>query len=274
MNNAQNTEKKRGGAGKVILWIVGVIVALLLVVGVAGLLVFSAATRDAMPAAPSVSSTDMATFATDAAVEVVTENKITVEPADIGAVLDQVKASVNGSTDKIRIDDLFCEMSGERGTIYARIFVGSVNVAGKEIKLNKTLPVQAGFGVRFEAPSIVVILDDVKCGKITIPQSIIDTALGSATLPEELSVKNGNIYYDTSNLDGMIDGILEASITNAVNDSGVISFIGKLFGEDAANNVASSAASALTNLATNATNVELSDAYIVDSNLIIEGKVF
>ncbi|MBE6754681.1 MAG: hypothetical protein E7559_10110 [Ruminococcaceae bacterium] len=260
-------------AGKVILWIVGIILALLIVVGAAGLLTFSAATRDTMPL-PSVSPTDMKEFALDAAKEVVTDNKITVEAADIDTVLATVKDTVNGSTDMFEVRDLFSSLQGNKGTIYARVYIDTINVKGIELKLDKVLPVQVDFGVSFDAPSIVVVLDQFKCGSITIPQSIIDSVLGSVALPEEMTVKNGNIYYDTSNLDSMIDGILEASITNAVNNSGIVSFLGNIFGEDAAANIADQAASALTGVASKATNVELNNAYIEDGALIIEGKVF
>lgn len=260
-------------AGKVILWIVGIILALVVVVGAAGLLTFSAATRDNMPV-PTVSPTDMKDFAIGAAKEVVTENKITVEPADIDTVLAKVKDSVNGSTDLFEVRDLFSSLEGNKGTIYARVYVDTVNVKGLELKINKVLPVQVDFGVEFDSPCIVIILDQFKCGSITIPQSIIDSVLGSVALPEEMYVKNGNIYYDTSNLDSMIDGILEASITDAINNSGIISFLGNLFGQDAASSIASQAASTITGVATNATNVELNNAYIEDGKLIIEGKVF
>lgn len=263
------------GIGKVIAWIVGIIVGLVVIVGAAGLLVFSAATKDTMPAAPTAEPTEISTFAVDAAKEVVTTKKITVEAADIDAILAEVKTTANASANGLfEIKELFCQLDGNMGNIYARIYLGTVTVSGMDIKVDKVVPVQASFAVDFEGTSIVILLDKVKCGSITIPQGIIDTALGAVTLPEELSVKNGNIYYDTANLDNMIDGVLTASIENAVSNSGVVDFLGKLFGEDAASNIASEVSGGISGLASNATNVELYNAYIEEGKLIIEGKVF
>ena len=247
--------KKKGKGGKIVLAIVGVILALVLAAGGTGLGLLSCATKDEMPAAPGVEPIDMTKFAMNAVTEVVKENTITVDNDVANSLLIKVKDSVNNSTDLIRIDDLFCELVDGKGTLYARVYIDTINVKGIDIKLDKTFPVQADFGVSFDdAQNVVVEIDDIYCGQFKIPAAIVDSVLAQVEFPEQVSLsEDGNILYDTSKLDAAIDEAVANAITSKLD--GVL---GTIFAD----------------FATNLTDVQLTGAAIDGDKIVINGSVF
>ncbi len=272
MSENKREGKKMGVVGKIVLTVVGIIVALVLVVGVAALLTVNAATTDKLPPAPSASDADMQSFLVGAATEVLTNKTITVEDKNIDTLLDEVKNSTAGN-DMFEIQELFCKLDGSKGTIYGRILIKEITVKGIKLKINRVAPIKAGFNVSFEAPEIVIVIDEVSCGTINIPRSIISSVLAKLTLPEGMRSENGMIYYDTSDLDAKIDAILAEKITTSITQSEAVSKLEQLFGADVASDLANKLAAAATEVATSATNVELNGASITDGKLVIEGKV-
>jgi len=250
--------RKRGvGVGvKILLAVLGVIVILIGALVGTGCGVLSCATVDNMPEAPAASEMDTTEFILGAVTEVIKENTITLTPEFINNLLIKVKEQVNASTDLIRIDDLFCEMSDGSGVIYARVYIGTVNVKGFSININKVIPVQAAFNVDFdnETKEIVAQIGEITCGKIDLPDALIDTVLAQIELPENVTVDaEGNIRYNTAELDAMID---------------------KAVGEAIASSVEGTLGGLLSSFATELINVDLTDAEIIDDNLVISGSVF
>ncbi len=248
--------KKKGNGGKIILAVVGVLLAILLAVGGASLGILSCATKDEMPVAPSTEDVDMTSFALSAVSEVIKENTITIDNGVVNSILANVKGSVNASTDMIRFDDLFCKIADGKSTLYARVYIDTLDINGFELKLDRSFPVHADFTVGFEdaTKSVIVDLGEVYCGKIKIPQTVIDAVLAKVQLPAEVSVKeNGIILYDTSTLDAKIDEAMVSVISEKIDG-----FLGELLAE----------------FATNLTDVELTGATIEGENIVINGSVF
>ena len=252
-------KKKKGKAGKVILAIVLVIAALLAAIVGAGCGLLSCATADELPeATPAATKDEMTEFALSAAAEMIKESTISVEADVINSVLNSVKEAVNNSasSEMLRVDDLFSEIKDGKGTVYARAYIGTIDINGFKLKLNKTVPVKADFNIGFnnETKDIIIEIGEIKCGKINIPRNIVLTALAAVELPEELKVdENGNILYNTAGLDAMIDEAVSDAITSSMEGT-----LGGL----------------LAGFATDLINVDLTDAKIVDDKVVIEGTVF
>ena len=274
MDNTFAPEKKKGKAGKVILVIVIVIALLALLLGLGAFLAVRAATDDKLPPAPSASDVEVKTVALDAAAEVLEKNTITVDSDKINTRLDQVKESVNGSANgKFEVRDLFCELADSKGTIYGRVYVKEAKIGGVNVKLDKVFPVTVGFDVDFEAPELIVIPEKIMCGSIDFPMARVAKILDGLKLPENMRAENGKIYYDTSTLDAQIDAILAAKISESVSNSGAIDLLGSIFGEEAADSIADKLSGIASDAAANATDVQLTDAQIVDDKLIISGQI-
>jgi len=266
-------KKKKGKAGKVILAIALVIFALIAALAGAGCGIISYATADELPeATPAATKDDLMPFIKRAAVEMVKDKQISVDTSIINYILNTVKDSVNNSAPEelIQINELFSEIKDGQGTIYARAYIGTIEVKGFKIKVNKVVPVKADFNISFnnETKDIVVEIGEVKCGKITIPRNVILTALAAVELPEDMKVdENGNILYNTSGLDAMIDEAVSEIITSSVEEvtSDMNGFLGNLL-----NNLAENVAGAVTKRV----NVELTDANTNGDKLVIKGEIF
>lgn len=270
----QNGEtKKKGKGGKIAIILIAVIAVLALLICGGAFFTLKKATTDTLPAAPSATDIELKTVALDAAVEVLNKNTITIDSDRINLILDQVKTSVNGSTDKMQVNDLFCKLENSKGTIYGRVYIKEAEVSGIKVKLDKVFPVQIDFDVDFAAPEIVIIPEKLMLGSIEFPMTYLAKALDSVQLPENMRAENGLIYYDTSTLDSQIDEILAAEITTSVNSSDVIGLIGNIFGEEAADGIAGKVAGYAASFASDVTDVQLTDAQIVDDKLIISGQV-
>ena len=246
--------KKKGKGGKIALVIVGVILALLLAAGGTGFGLLSCATKDELPAAPSTEDVDIKEFTVGAVTEVVTDNTITVNNDVANALFGIVKDKLNASDGAVRFDDLFCELADGKGTLYTRVYIGTLNVSGTELKLDKTFPVQADFTVDFdEDKNIVIDLGEVRCGKVKIPQAVIDAVFASVEVPEEMTLdEDGIIRYDTSDIDAKIDEAVSNAITSKMD--GVL---GNWFAD----------------IATDIIDVELTGASIDGDSVVINGKI-
>lgn len=250
---------KKGGGGvlvKILLAIVGVILVLALALVGTGCGLVSCVTADTMPEAPASVEIDMTEFALGAVTEIIKENTISVDEDFVNSLLVKVVDTVNASTDLIQINELFCDIENGAGIVYARIYVGTINVKGFDIKIDRVVPVQAGFNVDFdeETKDVIAKIGEINCGKITIPDAVIDTVLAQIELPQDVTVDaDGNIRYNTATLDAMIDQAMTDAISSSVEGS-----LGGL----------------LSNFATNLINVELTDAQIIDNEIVISGSVF
>lgn len=274
MSKRNANETKKGGAGKAVLVILIVIALLALLIGAAAFLTVRAATKDTIPLAPSASDVDVKTVAIDAAAEVLNKNTVTIDSEKINTVLDQVKESVNGSSEgKFEVRDLFCELADGKGTIYGRVYVKEAEVGGVKVKLDKVFPVTVGFDVDFEAPELIVIPEKIMCGSIDFPMARVNKILEGLTLPENMRAADGKIYYDTSTLDAQIDAVIAAKISESVSNSGAVDLLGSIFGEDAAAGMADKLSGIASDAAANVTDVQLTDAQIVDDKLIISGQI-
>ncbi len=269
----ENT-KKKSKAGKAVLVIVIIIALLAVLLGVGAFITLRAATKDTIPLAPSASDVEVKTVALDAAAEVLEKKTITIDNDKINTILGQVKDSVNGSANgKFEIRDLFCEMADSKGTIYGRVYVKEARIGGVNVKLDKVFPVTVGFDVDFGAPELVIIPEKIMCGSIDFPMDKVSKILDGLKLPENMRAADGRIYYDTSTLDAQIDAILAAKISESVSNSGAIDLLGSIFGEDAAAGMADKIAGIASDAASNATDVQLTDAQIVDDKLVISGQI-
>lgn len=266
-------KKKKGKAGKVVLAIALVLVALIAALVGAGCGIISYATADELPeATPAATEADLKPFIVDAAVEMFKDKQISVDTSIINYILNTIKDSVNKSApeEMVQVNELFSEIKDGQGTIYARAYIGTVDVKGFKLKIDKVVPVKADFNISFnnETKDIIVGIGEVKCGKFTIPNDIIITALAAVELPEEMKVdENGNLLYNTAGFDAMIDEAIAGVITSNMEEvtSGMDGFLGDLL-----NSIASGAA----NAATKVVNVELNDANTEGDKLVIKGEVF
>ncbi len=258
VDSIQPKRKGNGGviAGKILLTVLGIVVVLAVALLGTGCGLLSCATADTMPEAPAATEIDLTAFALDAVAEIIKENTISVDEEFVNSLLVKVKETVNGSTDMIRLDDLFCDISNGEGTVYVRAYVGTINVNGYDLKINRVVPIEAGFNVAFDAETkdIIAQIGEINCGKIAIPDKIIDIIIAQIELPADVTVDaDGNIRYNTATLDGMIDKAMADAISSSIEGS-----LGGL----------------LSNWATNLVNVDLTDAKIVDDELVISGTVF
>ena len=255
--------KKKSKAGKVILIIFIVLLALALLLAGAAFLTVRAATRDKLPQAPAVSTSDMNEFAVNAAREVLSENTITIDSSQFNAVLEQAKNTVNQSSDGVRVDDLFCELKDGKGAIYARVYVEemAMNNGGK-VRIDKTFPVELDFDVGFTAPEIEFIPEKLTCGTIDVPMSTVSSVLDGTQFPENMRSENGVIYYDTSSLDAKIDQILVEQIAEKMKENELLGALSNILGEDM-----------ISDIVTETTDVQIHDADIVDDKLIISAQI-
>lgn len=253
---ADEKRRKKGTAGKVILSIIGIILVLALALVGTGCGLFVCATADEMPDAPEVTELDTTAFILDAVKEIITQNTITLTPETINEILARVTEQVNASTDILRIDDFFCEMENSMGTLYARVYIDTIEVKGITVKIDRVVPVQADFNVSFddETKEIIAQVGQINCGKLNIPDLIVHSVLAKVSLPKDVSIdENGCIRYDTTTLDAMIDEAMSDAITSSVSGT-----LGGL----------------LSDFATSLVNVELTGAEIDGSELVISGTVF
>lgn len=250
----ENTQKKKMALPlKIVIIVLAVVIGLALILGIAGLVVINRATTDNMPENTTTPS-DMTVFIAESALEILSQDKITVTGGDMDLVLSKVMESANNSLpEDYQISELFCVLAEDKGTIYARIAVKKVTLGGITLNLDTVLPVSAHFDVSMQDANLVLNLEEIKCGEITIPNSIIKAATSSVTLPEGIAMQGTEIYYDISGLDAKLDAAITDAIKNSVGDS-----LGGL----------------LSGLVSDATDVQLQSADIVGDELIIEGSLF
>lgn len=251
-------EKKKSKAGKIVLGVVIGVLALVLVAAIVlGIVAFSlvnkATAEVVLP--EKAAASDMTEFGLEAAVGLLKDQKIVVDNADMQMLIEKVKPTIEASLEgtPIKLEDLYCVFEGNQGTIYAKVFVSEVEVSGINLKLNKTLSLSADFDVNFEGTSIIAKIQELKCGELSIPVSLVSGFMANVKLPEGLTFEGETICYNVSSLDEMVDGILTDMLSDKLGDGAIASFV--------------------TDFLVKEVNAEINGADIVGEELIIDGKV-
>lgn len=180
-------------------------IAVVLILGLFGLLVVAAillgivflfATTDTMPKAPVVTG-DMQSVVKESAIEMIKDKKISFNSNDVNIFLGQAADSAKDklAEEDIQINDLFAVINNDKATLYSR-----VNYKGI------TLPIKATADVSFDDPYIIIHLHSAYVGKLSLPQQEILKHLEGVTSVENVTFRNGMIYFDTTNFnDQMTD---------------------------------------------------------------------
>lgn len=202
----KNKDKKKNSVGRVFGKIIAIILAVVLIIAaLAGGLVYTA-TRDNIPESPK-SNPDKFEFSMDMLDIHLFELAATLSlgEKDIDSILGMFKESFNAQNDMINFDDLFTDIVDDNLNVYAR-----VSIAYKGINL--TLPVHVVLQVEYSDPYVVCYIQSIKCGSLPIFPNLIDLFVKNAALPEYLSIRNGNIYYDATSLNVMVDDIIKEKL--------------------------------------------------------------
>lgn len=201
-------KKKTSKAVKVIrsILVTVLIIILILVIAVGALLFL--ATRDNLPAA-SKNEPPAFAFSMDM-VEIhlfdESDATATLTEADINSLLNTFKKTFNEKNTMLSVDDLFAKIVGEDIELYAR---ATVSQSGIEL----TFPAKVVLTPTYQEPHVVCYIKSIECGSLSIFPNLIDLFTKNAALPEYLSIQNGNIYYDASTLDKMIDDIIKENVS-------------------------------------------------------------
>jgi len=251
-------KKKKSKAGKVALGIVIALLALVLVVaialGVFGAVLFNKATAPVeLPS--KYDAADMTEFGLEAAVGLLKENKIVVDNSDMQMLMDKVKPTVEASLEgtPFKLEDLYCVLDGDMGNIYGEVFISEVEVSGIKLKVNKSVAFSANFDVSFEENTIIAKIQEIKCGELSVPVSLVSGFMANVKLPEGLTFAEDTICYDVTGLDSMVDGILTDMLNEKLGDGALASLV--------------------TDFLVKEVNAEINGADIVGQELIIDGKV-
>ncbi len=251
--------KKKSKAGKVIggilIALVAIVLVLLIGVGIFASVLFNKATTE-VDVPQKVEASNIAMFGAEAAVGLLANDEIVVGNDDMQMLMDKVKPSLESALAgmPVRLDDLFCVLANDQGTIYAQLYVSELDVKGINIKLDKEVTIAATIDVNYEEPSIVAQIKELKAGELEIPVSLITPFLSSVQLPEGLKIEGDEIYYDVSGLDAMVDEMLPQAMESGLGDNFFSSFLSDLLVEE--------------------TDVEITGADIVGDELIINGHLF
>lgn len=201
-------KKPTSKAVKIIRGILVTVLVIVLILAIAvGVLVFLA-TRDNLPAA-SKNEPPAFAFSMDM-VEIhlfeESDATATLTEADINSLLNTFKKTFNEKNTMLSVDDLFAKIVGEDIELYAR---ATVNVSGIEL----TFPAKVVLTPTYQEPHVVCYVKSIDCGSLSLFPNLIDLFTKNAALPEYLSIQNGNIYYDASTLDKMIDDIIKENVS-------------------------------------------------------------
>jgi|GEM_PF-2208280 len=255
----EEPKKKKSKAGKVVGGIlIGLLaLVLVLVIGVgilAAVLINKATVPVELP--EKAEASNVAMFGAEAAVNLIADDQIVVGNDDIQMLMDKVMGTVSASLEgtPVRLDELFCLLADDQGTIYGQVYISELNVKGVNIKLDKNVAFKATFDVNFENPCIVAQVKQLQLGELDIPVNLITTLIGGVELPAELRIEGDEIYYDVSGLDTMLDEVLPQVMESGLGDNVFSSFLSDLLVEK--------------------TDVEITGADIVGDELIINGHLF
>ncbi len=257
----QAKPRKKSKAGKVILTIFIVLLALVLVAaiaaGVFAYSLFNKATAEVeLPVEQKVSASDMTMFVAESCIGLLADDCIKVGNDDMQMLIDKVKGTVEASLKgtPVELKDLFCILAEDKGTFYGTVHITELNVKGFDIAINKDVDFSANFDVNFEDPYIVAQIKELKCGELDIPVSLVTQFASGIQLPEGLKLEGDEIYYDVSGIGAMVDEKLPSVMSESLGDG----FL----------------ASALSDLLVESLEVEITGADIVDNELVIQGKIF
>ncbi|MDR1001961.1 MAG: hypothetical protein LBL82_01635 [Oscillospiraceae bacterium] len=239
--NAPRKNKKKSKGKKILLWAASLLVLLLLAAGVCtGLALY-----DNMPPAPTETSSveDVMQKSMKA---LISGEKLTLTSADLNALISEEleKAEASLLSQGITLKETFVVMSDNGATLYIRADYKKI-----------TLPVRVRFNVSFDTPNVVITLDSVKIGYLSIPDSIANRILTSLASQSGMEAGDGVLFLDTTLLnDAIIAAVREnagiAGLEDALDD--FLSIFGGKF-----------------NLG-DMISIAIKDMYIMDNQLIVE----
>lgn len=185
--------KKTNVAVVIILGLFAILVLLAIALGV----VFVFATTDTMPKAPVVTG-DMQSVVKESAIEMIKDKKISFNSNDINIFLGQAVDSAKDklAEENIQINDLFAVINNDKATLYCR-----ANYKGI------TWPIKATADVSFDDPYIIISLHSAYVGKLSLPQNEILKHLEGVTSIDNVTFRNGMIYYDTTDFNDQISDL-------------------------------------------------------------------
>ncbi len=191
--NPQSSGKKTNVAVVIILGLFALLVVAAVGLGVA----FLFATSDTMPKAPEVTG-DMSTVVKESAVEMIKDKKISFNSNDINIFLGQLADGVQDklAEEGIQINDLFAVVNNDKATIYCR-----ANYKGI------TWPIKATADVSYDDPYIIINLHSAYIGKISLPQGEILKHLEGVTTVDNVSFRNGMVYFDTTDFNDQLSDL-------------------------------------------------------------------
>lgn len=218
-NVKEHKAKKKKSVAKRIFSVLLTIIVLL--AAAAGVLYF-AATYDDMPAAP-----EETTKIEDVITKTVTgligsEKSVELASGDMNAILHKVtpKFEETLSASDMALKESFVVMADNKATVYARIKYKGI-----------TLPVRVQMDIRFNTPHVVLDIENIKIGKLSLSHSLIAKALAVVELPENMKVENGFIYYDTTALNGILIDAIRSNEAAAKAES-ILDSLFSFFGSD------------------------------------------
>lgn len=206
-NKKDKSDKKKNTVGRIIVKIIAIILAVILIISaLAGVLVYTA-TRDNIPKSTNENPGKFE-FSMDMLEVHIFELAATLSlgEKDLDSILGIFTQSFNAQNSMIKFDDLFTDIVDDNLNVYARV---SISKSG----INLTLPVHVVLQVEYSDPYVVLYIQSIKCGNLPIFPNLLDLVGKSAALPEYITIRNGNIYYDATTLNGMVDEIIEQNIS-------------------------------------------------------------
>lgn len=272
-------QKKKGKAGKVILIILIVLLSLILLLAGAAFFTVRAMFTDKMPQAPVTDSavgTDMDALITSSAKDILFEKSMSVDSSTVNELLDMIKETVNDSVDIVRVDDLFCEFSDSKGIVYSRVYVDTVSLNGRDIKVGRTIPVSLGLDAGFDDPCVILTPSDLRCGTVKVPEFILkkilenipsdgnDSEGGENTAPVENTarIEDGKIYIDIDDFNSYAEQLTDSEINEMLSDHDTFEAYRAAIGDDS-----------IFNYINDSTDVQISGIGIENDKLVISADV-
>ncbi len=176
--------------------------ALLFVCAIGAGVLFLFATTDTMPKAPEV-TTDMNTVIKDSALEMLSDKKISLNSDEINLFLQMLveKSSEKLAENGVQINDFFSVVANDKITFYCRLNYKGV-----------TWPVKAVADVRYDDPYIIIGLKNANLGKLDLPPEMVLDFFGKYYVSDNITMRNGFIYYDTTDFNDQISAVALSSL--------------------------------------------------------------
>lgn len=143
----------------------------------------------------------------------------TVSSGNVNHLLEIGRANINNTLSRasypgiknITIADMYADIGNQSGMLYSHL---NAEILGVSL----TIPVQMKFRVGLENNCAVIYIDYTKAGSVSIPFSVIKTAIDNGNLPREFSAKNNKVLYDLSRVNDIIHEMIIETRPDIVNE--------------------------------------------------------